>query len=412
MGEARTFWTSALLRIAWPKGVGPRRLAVNMHFGLPFVMTDLVALGEDGPKEMLTKVADEQLIVFGAITDPQVDSYKGITGMGYTTVKAVKEGSGFRINGRKGFGTNSPIGDLFGSSAVYDDPEQGEIGLIFVLPIDTEGLVCLNDWDTLGMRASQSHSWNLENVFVEEDHVFKHNLWEWDKYARGLWAWHGGTFGSIYLGIAKAARDFAINQTRDRTPPALQAPGELLPRPPVPCRRNGHRPQRRLGLATENSPAANRHKQPRRRHHCRGRIHAVLLHEGSDGCGEQGDRHGGRLRFSPAAALGALLPRRAGRPNPPHQRLRCSRVDRETRLWTPARRGTALRVGKGPGDLRGADECRSLCFCISGFPEIVTSPLQLIAALVSATLIGTLKRTEVGMESQNGRLHDWQHHHH
>jgi alkylation response protein AidB-like acyl-CoA dehydrogenase len=211
------------------QGCGATTLAVNMHFGLPFVMTDLIALGEDGPKELLTKVADEQLIVFGAITDPQVDSYKGITGMGYTTVKAVREGSGFRINGHKGFGTNSPIGDLFGCSAVYDDPDQGEIGLIFVLPIDTEGLVCLNDWDTMGMRASQSHSWRLENVFVEEDHVFKHDLWEWDKYARGLWAWHGGTFGSVYLGIAKAARDFAINQTRDRTRLPFKHPESYYP---------------------------------------------------------------------------------------------------------------------------------------------------------------------------------------
>ena len=211
------------------QGCGATALAVNMHFGLPFVMTDLIALGEDGPKELLTKIADEKLIVFGAITDSQVDSYKGITGMGYTTVKAVKEGSGFRINGRKGFGTNSPIGDLFGCTAVYDDPEQGEIGLIFVLPSDTEGLVCLNDWDTMGMRASQSHSWRVENVFVEEDHVFKHNLWEWDKYARGLWAWHGGTFGGVYLGIAKAARDFAINQTRDRTRLPFKYPESYYP---------------------------------------------------------------------------------------------------------------------------------------------------------------------------------------
>ena len=166
------------------QGDGATALAVNMHFGLPFVMTDLIALGDDGPKELLTKIADEQLIVFGAITDPQVDSYKGITGLGYTTVEAVKEGDKFRVNGRKGFGTNSPIGDLFGCTAVYDDPDDGEVGLIFVLPSDTEGLVCLNDWDTMGMRASQSHSWRLEDVFVEEDHVFKHNLWEWDKFAR------------------------------------------------------------------------------------------------------------------------------------------------------------------------------------------------------------------------------------
>ena len=211
------------------QGCGATALAVNMHFGLPFVMTDLIALGDDGPKEMLTKIADEQLIVFGAITDPQVDSYKGITGMGYTTVKAEKVDGGFRINGRKGFGTNSPIGDLFGCSAVYNDPDDGEIGLIFVLPSDTAGLVCLNDWDTMGMRASQSHSWRLENVFVEEDHVFKHNLWEWDKYARGLWAWHGGSFGAVYLGIAKAARDFAVNQTRDRTRLPFKHPESYYP---------------------------------------------------------------------------------------------------------------------------------------------------------------------------------------
>ena len=211
------------------QGCGATALAINMHFGLPFVMTDLIALGDEGPKELLTKVADEELIVFGAITDPNVDSYKGSTGMGYTTVKAEKVEGGFRINGRKGFGTNSPIGDLFGCTAVYDDPEDGEIGLIFVLPSDTEGLVCLNDWDSMAMRPSQSHSWRLENVFVEEDHVFKHNVWEWDKFARGLWSWHGGTFGSVYLGIAKAARDFAINQTKDRTRLPFKHPESYYP---------------------------------------------------------------------------------------------------------------------------------------------------------------------------------------
>ena len=243
------------------QGCGATALAVNMHFGLPFVMTDLKADGFE-VDELLTRIADEKLIVFGAITDPQVDSFKGITGMGYTTVKAVKEGNGFRINGRKGFGTNSPAGDLFASSAIYEDPDEGDVGLIFILPIDHEGLVCLNDWDTMGMRASQSHSWRLENVFIEEDHVFKHKPWEWDIYARGLWTWHGGTFGSVYLGIAKAARDFAINQTRDRTRIPFKHPESYYPGPPVPGRRNGHRPQRRLGLPAAGCREAGRREQP------------------------------------------------------------------------------------------------------------------------------------------------------
>ena len=74
-------------------------------------------------------MAREKLIVFGAVTDPQVDSLKGITGLGYTTVKATKTEGGYLINGRKGFGTNSPIGDLFGCTAIYDDPDEGEVWL-------------------------------------------------------------------------------------------------------------------------------------------------------------------------------------------------------------------------------------------------------------------------------------------
>ena len=41
--------------------------------------------------------------------------------------------------------------------------------MIFVRQRDTEGLTCLNDWDTIRIRAGQSHSWTLENVFVPED---------------------------------------------------------------------------------------------------------------------------------------------------------------------------------------------------------------------------------------------------
>src|SRR5947207_1226689 len=86
----------------------------------------------------------------------------------YEAVKATKVPGGFRINGRKAFGTNSPVGDLFGTTAIYDDPAEGEVNLLFIIPKETPGLLCQHDWDTLGMRASASHSWVLDNVFVED----------------------------------------------------------------------------------------------------------------------------------------------------------------------------------------------------------------------------------------------------
>ncbi len=211
------------------QGDGATALAVNMHFGLPYIMCDLIKAGNDHPRPLLEKIAAEKLMVFGAVTDPQVDSLKGITGLGYTTVKATKTDGGFLINGRKGFATNSPGGDLFGSTAIYNDPDEGDVGLIFVIPPDTEGLTCLNDWNTMGMRASQSHSWELKDVFVSDEGVIKHKPWVWDEFARGLWAWHGGSFGSIYLGIAKAARDFAIEQTKGRSRIPFKFPESYYP---------------------------------------------------------------------------------------------------------------------------------------------------------------------------------------
>ena len=92
--------------------------------------------------------------MFGAVTDPAADSLRCATGFSYTTVRAERVDGGFCINGRKAFGTNSPIGDLFTSTAIYNDPVEGDVNLLFIIPKDTPGLLCQNDWDTLGMRAS------------------------------------------------------------------------------------------------------------------------------------------------------------------------------------------------------------------------------------------------------------------
>ena len=48
-------------------------------------------------------------------------------------------------------------------------------------------------------------------------------------FARLLYTWHGGTFASVYLGIARAARDFAINFTKDRTRVPFKHPESYYP---------------------------------------------------------------------------------------------------------------------------------------------------------------------------------------
>ena len=211
------------------RGDGPTALAVNMHLGFLWVLGERWRASGASGHPLLEQVAQERLIMFGAVSDPAVDSLKGATGFGYTTVQATRVDGGFCINGRKIFGTNSPVGDLFGSTAIYHDPVEGDVNLLFIIPKDTPGLVCQHDWDTLGMRASASHSWVFQDLFVADEAVIRRKPWEWDEYVRDIWAWNGGTFCTIYLGIARAARDFAVEYTKTRTRIPFHHPESYYP---------------------------------------------------------------------------------------------------------------------------------------------------------------------------------------
>ena len=229
MGEGASLLDISMAQERLARGDGVTALAVNMHLGIPYNMAEQWRGGDESVRPILEEIAKNRTIMFGANTDPAVDSLAGVTGLAYTIVKATRVEGGFRINGRKAFGTNSPVGELFACSAIYDDPDEGEVSLVFIVPKDTPGMVCQNDWDTMGMRASSSHSWVLENVFVADEAVTRRKPWEWDIHVRSLISWHGGTFCSVYLGIARAARDFAVEFTKGRTRVPFQYPESYYP---------------------------------------------------------------------------------------------------------------------------------------------------------------------------------------
>ena len=211
------------------RGDGASALGINMALGLPWVYTQLYKTGDEQVAPVLENLAKNRLIVCGAFTDSAVDTLKGFSGISYTTVKAEKADGGFRISGRHSFGTNSPAGDFFGSTAVYNDPNEGEVALLFMVPMDTPGVVRQNDWNTMGMRCSGSNSVVMENVFVPDDVVFRHPTWQWGQFERLILSYQGGTFCTVYLGIARAARDFAINYTKDRTRLPFNHPESYYP---------------------------------------------------------------------------------------------------------------------------------------------------------------------------------------
>jgi alkylation response protein AidB-like acyl-CoA dehydrogenase len=73
-------------------------------------------------------------------------------------------------------------------------------------------------WDTMGMRATRSDDFELENVFVPEEAVFhSYPVGHFDAtMLKTVWGWAMPTFGAVYLGIGAGALEFARKQVQAR----------------------------------------------------------------------------------------------------------------------------------------------------------------------------------------------------
>ena len=64
--------------------------------------------------------------------------------------EATKVDGGYRVSGRKVFCSQSSAGTVMSTMFAYDDPEQGRRVLNMAVPIASDGVTVLDDWDTLG----------------------------------------------------------------------------------------------------------------------------------------------------------------------------------------------------------------------------------------------------------------------
>lgn len=182
---------------------------------------------------------------------------------------AVRADGGWKLSGRKTYSTLSPLlTDYIVSAGIENSPEVGdfiirlgaqggEAASSSASPFDADGTflpdieeiaqraqaseqraaelreaagVTLEEtWDTLGMRATGSHDIVLDEVFVPDEQVM-------GIYAPGQskssvddgdgWMLH---IPACYLGIAYAARDYALNFAKNYTPNSLKEPIATLP---------------------------------------------------------------------------------------------------------------------------------------------------------------------------------------
>nr|WP_270879988.1 acyl-CoA dehydrogenase family protein [Paenibacillus aestuarii] len=131
---------------------------------------------------------------------------------------AVRVEGGWQLTGRKTFSTLSPILDRFVVTAYI--PEEEAAGDFLVQR--TDQVTVVETWDTLGMRATGSHDVVLNQAFVSEDRRLIGKGTE----DGGGWLLH---IPACYLGVASAARDFALSFARTYKPNQLAEPIATLP---------------------------------------------------------------------------------------------------------------------------------------------------------------------------------------
>ena len=135
---------------------------------------------------------------------------------------AVKNEDTWVLNGRKIFTTASPVLSYFLTSAWIEEKQR--VGF-FLIPREAVGLSIEETWDVVSMRGTSSNDLVLNHVVVHES-----DLVELPEFASGGklngWLLH---IPATYLGIAQAARDYAVHFANTHSPNSLDGTIAQLP---------------------------------------------------------------------------------------------------------------------------------------------------------------------------------------
>ncbi|BCW67122.1 acyl-CoA dehydrogenase [Arthrobacter sp. NicSoilB4] len=190
-------------------------LAVNMHLVWTGVAHVLAARGDSSLDFILQEAAQGEIFAFGN-SEAGNDS---VLFDSLTTAVPVA-GGGYSFTGRKIFTSLSPAWTrlgIFGKDASAGDGE-GQLVHGFITR-DTPGYEVLADWDTLGMRASQSNTTVLDGAVVPAERIFRKlpvgpNA---DPLIFAIFACFETLLAAVYTGLGERALDLAVEAVKRRT---------------------------------------------------------------------------------------------------------------------------------------------------------------------------------------------------
>jgi acyl-CoA dehydrogenase len=181
---------------------GSTALAYSMHSHLLQALIWRHRHNATPPAEpLLRRIAAEELVLVSS------GGSDWLEGSG-TLVK--KDGT-YTFNAQKIFGSGGPSGDILLTTGVYDDPEKGPTVLHFGVSLKDPGVKILDNWRTLGMRATGSNDIVIKDVTVQDAAVsLRRPKGKWHQFFNVVSPIIWPLVLSAYVGVAESAREIAL----------------------------------------------------------------------------------------------------------------------------------------------------------------------------------------------------------
>jgi alkylation response protein AidB-like acyl-CoA dehydrogenase len=190
-------------------------LAVNMHLVWTGVANVLSARGDRSLDFVLQEAARGEIFAFG-------NSEAGNDSVLFDsrTVATPLAGGGYSFTGTKIFTSLSPAWTRLGIFGKDPQAREGDGELVHgFITRETPGYTILDDWNTLGMRASQSNTTVLDAVEVPGDRIFRKlpvgpNA---DPLIFAIFACFETLLAAVYTGIGERAFALGVEAVKRRT---------------------------------------------------------------------------------------------------------------------------------------------------------------------------------------------------
>ncbi|UOK59820.1 acyl-CoA/acyl-ACP dehydrogenase [Bacillus sp. OVS6] len=219
-GDDLTLYEFVLIQEKLAQGDGATALSLGWHLGILMNIRETEKWEEKTYARISREIIQFDKLLNSAASEPNGGS-PARGGKPETTAK--RNGEKWIINGKKIFTSLAPALDYFLITATIED--TGEVGE-FIIPRESPGLSIEETWNTLGMRGTRSDDLILVNVVLEAEALTGLKT----KSSKGPvpqgWLLH---IPACYLGIAIAARNFAVQFAKKHQPNSLNHPIKDLP---------------------------------------------------------------------------------------------------------------------------------------------------------------------------------------